>query len=88
LSSASPRAEQIVLGFYHLIGAGIFGVMLWALVPLLHRTIESGDYFGIVGVFTFPKWPAHSTIVLGAAVMTVQYVTLALAFFQAAREGR
>ncbi len=88
LAGVSPRAEQILLGIYHLLGSGIFGVMLWALVPLLKRTIESGDFFGVVGVFTFPKWPAHSIIVLGAAMMTIQYLTLALAFFRAAREGR
>lgn len=88
LAAANPRMEQILLGIYHLLGAAIFGVMLSALVPLLRRTIDSGDFFGVVGVFTFPKWPAHSVIVIGAAMMTIQYFTLALAFFRAAHQGR
>ena len=88
LGATSPRSEQVLLGLYHLLGGAVFGVMLSALVPLLRRTIESGDFFGVIGVFTFPKWPVHGVITLGAAMMTIQYFTLALAFFRAAREGR
>lgn len=88
LGAANPRAEQYVLCLYHLVGALLFGVMTRALIPLVRRTIASDDFFGVVGVFTFPKWPAHSIILLGAAVMTIQYFTLAVAFFRAGREGR
>jgi TRAP-type mannitol/chloroaromatic compound transport system permease small subunit len=88
LARAHPRTEQSVLGVYHLLGAGMFAVIVWALVPLLRRTIETNDFFGVTGVFTFPKWPAHTIILIGAAVMTIQYFTLAVAFFRAAAQAR
>jgi TRAP-type mannitol/chloroaromatic compound transport system permease small subunit len=88
LASKHPRAEQRLLGLYHFLGAGMFAVIVCALVPLLRRTIGTGDFFGVIGIFTFPKWPVHTIILIGAAVMTIQYFSLAVAFLRAAAQGR
>lgn len=88
LAVSSPRTEQALFAIYHLAGGLVFAVITWAVVPLLGRTIENEDFFGVIGVFTFPKWPIHSTILFGCVVMTLQYLLLAWGYARAALEGK
>ena len=88
LAGRSVRAEQAALALYHLAGAGVFGVIVYAVTPKLKSVYASGEFYGIVGNFTFPKWPLYSVILAGSVVMCVQYLTLTVAFTRAARERR
>ena len=40
----------------------------------------SGDFYGSLAVFTFPKWPVYSIIAFGCAVMALQYMALAVQY--------
>lgn len=88
LAARSVRAEQALLAFYHLAGAGMFAVIAYAVVPKLRAVYLSQEFYGIAGSFTFPKWPLYSVILIGSAVVCLQYATLALAFARAARDRR
>lgn len=88
LAARSIRTEQAVLALYHLVGAGVFGIIIYAVTPKLKSVYGSGEFYGIVGNFTFPKWPLYSIILIGSVVMCIQYITLAIAFAGAARTRR
>lgn len=88
LASRSVRAEQALLCVYHVIGAGVFGIIIYAVMPKLRSVFDSDEFYGVVGGFTFPKWPLYLGILFGSVLMCIQYLTLAVAFFGAARERR
>lgn len=88
LARRSVRAEQGLLASYHLLGAAVFAIVVYAVVPKLRSVYESGEFYGVVGSFTFPKWPLYTVIVFGSALMCIQYLTLAGAFVRAAVAGR
>ena len=84
----SMRIEQWLTGLYHLLGAGMFAIMTAFAWPLAAGVWEAGERYGNIGVFTFPKWPVFSIITLGAAVMALQYLTLAIGYFVAGWQRR
>jgi TRAP-type C4-dicarboxylate transport system permease small subunit len=72
---APVRAVLLALGF--LLGAAFFGVIVYGSVdPLLHAW-RSGEYEG-EGALRVPTWPARLTVLVGAALATLNYL---LVFF-------
>ena len=88
LAMRSVRAEQALLCVYHVIGAGVFGIIIYAVMPKLGSVFDSDEFYGVVGSFTFPKWPLYLVILFGSVLMCIQYLALAVAFCGAARERR
>ena len=76
----SIRAEQWLLALYHLLGGVMFVVVASHVWPLARGMFASGDFYGSLAVFTFPKWPVYSIIAFGCAVMALQYVVLAVQY--------
>ncbi len=88
LSARAPRAGDVVQGLFHLIGAAMMAIVLWAAVPELTSAWTIGDYVGSLGDFTAPTWPIRAITVLGAACTCLTYVFLAVADFGRAAKGR
>jgi TRAP-type mannitol/chloroaromatic compound transport system permease small subunit len=87
LARRSVAAEQALLGLYHLAGALVFGAVGWATVPLMRRVLVSGDVYGNIGVFTFPKWPVRVAIIAGCALVALEYLLRAVAHWRCAARG-
>jgi TRAP-type mannitol/chloroaromatic compound transport system permease small subunit len=88
LGKRSVRAEQWLLGVHHAIGAGLFAVTaryVWALLLIAY---DSGDYYGNPAMFSFPKWPIISVVLLGCAIMSLQYLLMALGFMRCGYQRR
>lgn len=85
LAARSVRAEQWLLALYHLLGGGMFAVVCFHVSMLLAAAWVDKEFYGNVGVFTFPKWPVLAIIAFGCAVMTLQYLVLARSFLGAGR---
>jgi len=83
----SVRAEQWLLGAYHALGAAMFTVVCLHVRPLLAGAWEGNEFYGNIGVFTFPKWPVFAVITFGSGVMAVQYLALAWAHARAGARG-
>jgi TRAP-type mannitol/chloroaromatic compound transport system permease small subunit len=88
LATKSVRWEQRLLAFYHLLGGLMFSIVGYFVFPLVTRAFGSGDFYGVLAVFTFPKWPVYGTILLGCVVMALQYFSLAWQYVTAAAQGR
>lgn len=83
IGARSIRAEQWLLGVYHLIGAAMFVVVTVYVWPLARAAWASDEFYGNIGVFTFPKWPVFFVIAFGSGVMALQYLTLAAGYASA-----
>ncbi|MGQ0652005.1 MAG: TRAP transporter small permease subunit [Betaproteobacteria bacterium] len=83
----SVRAEQWLLCVYHVLGGAMFTVVSIHVWPLLLGVWAGKEFYGNVGVFTFPKWPVFAVIAFGSAVMALEYFVLAWAHARAGRRG-
>lgn len=85
MARRSVRAEQWLLCAYHLLGGAMFTVICLHVWPLLLGVWADKEFYGNVGVFTFPKWPVFAVITFGSAVMALEYFVLAWAHARAGR---
>lgn len=84
-----PRAGAVLDAVFHLVAAGVLGVIAWATVTIVQRDLTRGEHIGVTGIATLPTWPFRALILLGMAVATVQcLVQLAGALRTAAGPGR
>lgn len=72
-----PRFAIFVYGVFHLLGALMFALIVWYVVPKFIENYEGGYYKGTAGYVEIPIWPFQGTIVIGAAAATIQYLLLA-----------
>lgn len=75
--SKRPRAGLRLRGLFSLAGVFACGVIAYATWPKLTISWVENDFFGIEGVFTFPTWPMHLVVFVGALLAAVQYALLA-----------
>jgi len=80
-----PFAAAIFNAVFHLIGAVVFALIAWGLIPEASETYQSGEYFGQVGELVVPVWPFRTVMALCAvitgfefAVLTIDYVRKAI----------
>jgi TRAP-type C4-dicarboxylate transport system permease small subunit len=85
VATRSVRAEQWLLCLYHVLGGGMFLVVCLHVAPLARGVWVGNEFYGNIGIFTFPKWPVFAVITFGSAVMALQYFVLAWDYLQAGR---
>lgn len=73
-----PALGRVMRPAMYLLGAGLFAVLAYASWPILTKAIERGTYVGTIGDVTFPVWPVSLIVVLGAALVALEYLLLAL----------
>ena len=74
LSTRAPAAGSLLRRGIDLISAIFFLIIAVAVWPDFLEMWETGDFFGVPGVFTAPWWPVKLVIFLSAALCTVQLV--------------
>ncbi len=70
---------------YHLVGAALMAVILWAAWAPLVEAIKIREYVGAIGDFTAPVWPVRLIMLVGLAATLVTFVLLAWADWCRAR---
>jgi TRAP-type mannitol/chloroaromatic compound transport system permease small subunit len=70
---------------YHLLGALLMAVILWAAWPSLIDSIASREYVGALGDFTAPVWPVRLMMLIGLSVTALTFVLLAVMDLQRGR---
>lgn len=68
IAVTSPGALRGLEMAFSLVGALVFGLILWASVPNLVSSWNTADFFGVQGVFTVPTWPFRAITVIGCGV--------------------
>ena len=69
-----PRFATLCYALFNLIGAVLLALIAWYTLPILKSAYDGGFYRGTQGVFTFPMWPIHLIVVVGAAATFIQFV--------------
>jgi tripartite ATP-independent transporter DctM subunit len=87
LEARRPAAAQTFNSAFNLLGAAVFGLIVWGTWPKLHNAWANDEITGIPGVFTFRIWPFLAVIVFGAAVTAVEFALCALASLRLAADA-
>ncbi|MBI1201348.1 MAG: TRAP transporter small permease subunit [Rhodopseudomonas sp.] len=82
VATRRPRLASFIYGVFHLVGAAIFLLIVWWVVPILLENYNGGYYKGTAGFVEIPVWPFIATVIVGAAAAAVQYVLLAIEQFR------
>lgn len=72
-----PRLAIYFYALFQLIGAILFVLVVWFVVPNFVENYQGGYYQGTSGYIEIPVWPFVGTVVLGAAAAAVQHFLLA-----------
>lgn len=63
--------------FWFLLGLATFLLLTYAAAPLVYKDFLRGEMYGSPGVFTFPRWPVGSLVVLGSLTTALQFAVQA-----------
>lgn len=80
-----PAFAARLQALFHLVGAGLMGVILWAAWRPLVESIRIREYVGAIGDFTAPVWPVRLIMLVGLSATLVTFVLLAWADLRRAR---
>jgi len=88
LRTARPRAYKALFSFYNLIG-GVFMIWLaWLMYPKAMQAYTGNFTRGAQGIIEIPQWPSMALVVLGGAVMGIQYLLHCVRDVRAAITGQ
>ncbi len=76
-----PVAGNVAGLVFDVLGATFFGILLIGSVPRLFEAWERGYFLGNEGLFTVPIWPIRLILVIGCAVVSIQFLILAARHF-------
>jgi Tripartite ATP-independent periplasmic transporters, DctQ component. len=86
VAKRSPRIAILFYGLFQLVGAMLFVLVVWFVVPIFLENYRGNYYKGTTGYIEIPVWPFVGTVVLGAAAAAVQHFLLAWRKFGARSE--
>lgn len=87
LQEKRPRIAALLDALFSLIGLGVFATLAQATWRPLTEAWTRKLYVGSPGDFMLPTWPMYLLIVIGAAMMALQYGAQALQHAGAAARG-
>ncbi len=77
LKRTTPWLAALLQALYHLAGALLMAVILWAAWEPLVESIRIQEYVGALGDFTAPVWPVRLIMLVGMVVTLLTFVLLA-----------
>jgi TRAP-type mannitol/chloroaromatic compound transport system permease small subunit len=77
LKRTRPPLAAALQALYHLLGAALMLVILWAAWPSLMESIRMREYVGALGDFTAPVWPVRLMMLVGLSVTALTFLLLA-----------
>ncbi|MCU0925730.1 MAG: TRAP transporter small permease [Hydrogenophaga sp.] len=77
LKRERPVLAARLQALYHVLGALLMAVILWAAWPSLIESIATREYVGALGDFTAPVWPVRLMMLVGLSVTALTFVLLA-----------
>ncbi|MAM63203.1 TRAP transporter small permease [Maritimibacter sp. UBA3975] len=77
----SPRAAQILLAVFNIIGAVLLALTFWYFFPVLSKAWVQPErnFMGNPGFFVIPTWPLYGLMAIGMAATVLQYLASAWA---------
>ncbi len=77
LKRTTPWLADALQALYHLVGAALMAVILWAAWEPLVESIRIQEYIGAMGDFTAPVWPVRLIMLVGMAATLIAFLLLA-----------
>ena len=77
--SRAPRAALAMEILFDLTAIAVVAIILHATWPLFLKSWERNTFVGAVGDFTAPVWPVKLVIMIGAAMLILQFARRAIA---------
>jgi TRAP-type C4-dicarboxylate transport system permease small subunit len=77
IARAYPRLGHVIYSAFYLLGAILFALIVWFVIPKFIDNYQGNYFKGTAGYIEIPVWPFQATVVVGAAVAAVQYLLLA-----------
>lgn len=78
----SPRVASFTYAIFNLIGMALMLFLAWKIWPKAYQAYEQGFTRGHEGLLTLPEWPSMALVVLGSAVMGIQYLLIMIRDFR------
>lgn len=85
LKQKKPVFAARLQALYHVIGAALMGVILWAAWQPLIDAIRIRQYVGAIGDFTAPVWPVRLIMLIGLSATLITFLLLAWVDLRRAR---
>ncbi|WP_417244510.1 TRAP transporter small permease subunit [Celeribacter sp.] len=73
----SQRTVYALDMLFALVGAVLFGLVVFAAWPDTHEAWISSEFFGVRGVWTLPTFPFHLIVVFGAGATSLAFAAVA-----------
>lgn len=73
LSSKHAALARVLATLFDLASIGIMWVVISTTWPIFTRAWTRGEFIGAVGDFTAPVWPVKLILVIGGAVLILQF---------------
>lgn len=77
IGSSMPRLAELIVALFHIVGAGMFGLIAWSTIRILGKDYASGEFLGVPGIATLPTWPFRVLILVGALVAAIEFLVQA-----------
>lgn len=74
LSTRAPGIYKWLDSLYDLLGLGVILAIMYATYPILIKSWQRDDFIGAVGDFTAPTWPVKAMIMIGCALLALQFI--------------
>jgi TRAP-type C4-dicarboxylate transport system permease small subunit len=87
LKGKFPRVAAVLEGIFHLVGAGLFAVLIQGSYSMFTKAWTIDEYVGAEGDFMAPVWPLKLIILIGSAVAVIQFLLLAFDDFKKLGNG-
>ena len=73
IAHRAPRLAAALETLFDLCAVAVLSAILHAHGPILARAWERNDFVGAIGDFTAPTWPVKLMILIGAALLLLQF---------------
>ncbi|SDJ08358.1 TRAP transporter small permease subunit [Lutimaribacter saemankumensis] len=73
LAGRAPWAGKALETLFDLLAIAVIWVILRSTWPIFTRAWDRGEFIGALGDFTAPVWPVKATILLGCALLILQF---------------
>jgi TRAP-type C4-dicarboxylate transport system permease small subunit len=77
IARSYPRLGHVIYSAFHLLGALLFALIVWFVIPKFIENYQGNYFKGTAGYIEIPVWPFQATVVVGAAAAAIQYLLLA-----------
>lgn len=73
LKKRSATSGRVLETVFDLMGMLVFSIIIYGTWPMLQKAWTRGEFVGAVGDFTAPVWPVRTAVILGSALLTINF---------------